>query len=81
MKIIKIMIMPNSHFVITKTNWTKLPDKDAPSSSKPKIVRSSHPPIEAITFKHRGSDLVASPFKTPTTPEEKVVKKVLEQNN
>ena len=63
--------------VITKTNWKLLPNKDAPSSSKPEIVRSSHPPQGAILFNHRGSDIVASPFKF-TTPEEKVVKKVIE---
>ena len=66
--------------VITKTNWKLLPNKDAASPSKPEIVRSSHPPHEAILFNHRGSDVVASPFKC-ATPEEKVVKKVIEQNN
>ena len=66
--------------VITKTNWKLLPNKDAPSSSKPEIVRSSHPPQRAILFNHRGSDIVAFPFKHPTS-EEKVVKKVIEQNN
>ena len=67
--------------VISKTNWKLLPKKDAPSSSKPEIVRSSHPPQEAILFNHGGSeDVVASPFKCATL-EEKVVKKVIEQNN
>ena len=36
---------------------------------------------EAILFKHRGTDVTASPFKCATTPEEKVVKKIIEQNN
>ena len=66
--------------VITKTNWKLLPNKDAPSFSKPEIVRSSHPPQGAILFNHRGSDIVAFPFKF-ATPEEKVVKKVIDQNN
>ena len=67
--------------VITNTNWKLLPNKDATSSSKPEIVRSSHPPQEAILFNHRGSEnIVASPFKF-ATPEEKVIKKVIEQNN
>ena len=61
--------------VITKTNWTIEDNK-----GNKNVVRSSHPPQEAITFKHRGSDIVASPFKHPTN-EEKVVKKVIEQNN
>ena len=69
------------NYVISKTNWKLLPKKDAPSSSKPKIVRSSHPPQEAILFNQRGTDVIASPFKCATTPEEKVVRKVIEQNN
>ena len=67
--------------VISKTSWKLLPKKDAPSSSKPEIVRSSHPPQEALLFNHRGTDVIASPFKCATTPEEKVVRKVIEQNN
>ena len=67
--------------VITKTNWKLLPKRDAPGPNKPGIVRSSHPPQEAITFKHRGTDVTASPFKCAATPEEKVVKKIIEQNN
>ena len=67
--------------VITKTNWKLLPDKDALSSSKLEIVRSSHPPQNTILFNHRGSeDVIASPFKC-ATPDDKVVKKVIEQNN
>ena len=58
--------------VITKTNWTTEDNK-----GNKKVVRSSHPPQEAILFNHRGSDIVASPFKHPTS-EEKVVKKVIE---
>ena len=58
--------------VITKTNWTKEDNKE--------VVRYSHPPLENITFKHQGQDLVASPFKFPTS-DEKPVKKVIEQNN
>ena len=60
---------------ITKTNWTTKDNK-----GNKKVIRSSHPPQEAITFNHRGSDIVASPFKHPTN-DEKVVKKVIEQNN
>ena len=37
--------------VITKTNQKLLPNKDAPSSSKPEIVRSSHPPQETLVKK------------------------------
>ena len=61
--------------VITKTNWTVEDNK-----GNKNVVWSSHPTQEAITFKHRGSDVVASPFKHPTN-EENVVKKVIEQNN
>ena len=61
--------------VITKTNWTIEDNKGVK-----KVVRSSHPPQEAILFNHCGSDIVASPFKHLTN-EEKVVKKVIEQNN
>ena len=60
--------------VIAKTNWTT---KDTKGVKR--VV--SHPPQEAILFNHRGSEnIVASPFKF-ATPEEKVVKKVIEQNN
>ena len=58
--------------VITKTNWTKEDSKE--------VVRSSHPPLENITFKHRGQDLVTFPFKFPTS-DEKPVKKVIKLNN
>ena len=62
--------------VITKTNWTIEDTKGVK-----KVVRSSHPPQEAILFNHRGSEnIIASPFKY-ATPKEKVVKKVIEQNN
>ena len=61
--------------VITKTNWTIEDNK-----GNKEVVRSSHPPQQAITFKHRGSDVVASPFKVPSS-EEKPVEKVIEQNN
>ena len=40
--------------VITKTNWMKEETKE--------VVRSSHPPLEKITFKHKNTDVVASPF-------------------
>ena len=33
-------------WVITKTNWTKEDNKE--------VVKSSHPPLENTTFKHRG---------------------------
>ena len=58
-------------YVITKTNWTKKNNE---------VIRSSHPPLEAITWKHKGEDVVATPFRFPST-EEKLVKKVIEQNN
>ena len=58
--------------VVTKTNWTKEDTK--------KVVRSSHPPLDKITFKHKKADVVASPFRQPTS-EEVVVSKVIAQNN
>ena len=61
--------------VITKTNWTIEDNK-----GNKKVVRSSHPPQEAITFNHPDGDIVAFLFKHPTN-EEMVVKKVIEQNN
>ena len=46
-----------------------------------KLLDLAIPPQNAILFNHRGSEnIVASPFKC-ATPEEKVVKKVIEQNN
>ena len=57
---------------ITKTNWMKEETKE--------VVRSSHPHLAKITFKHRNHDVVASPFKVPSS-EEKPVQKVIEQNN
>ena len=38
--------------VITKKNWTKEDTKE--------VVRSSHPPLDKITFKHKKADVVAS---------------------
>ena len=58
-------------YVITKTNQTKKNNE---------VIRSSHPPLEAITWKHKGEDVVATPFRFPST-EEKLDKKVIEQNN
>ena len=58
--------------VITKTNWTKEDTKE--------VVRSSHPPLDKITFRHKKADVVASPFQQPTS-EEVVVSKVIAQNN
>ena len=58
--------------VVTKTNWTKEDTKE--------VVRSSHPPLDKITFKHKKADVVASPFQHPTS-EEVVVSKVIAQNN
>ena len=55
-------------YVLTKTNWIK---------KNSEVFRSSHPPLEAITFKHKGEDVVATPFKFPFK-EEKIVKKVIE---
>ena len=40
--------------VVTKTNWTKKETRE--------VVRPSHPPLENITFKHKKTDVVASPF-------------------
>ena len=45
-----------------------------------KHVWSSHPPLEKITFKHKKTDVVASPFQHPTS-EEAIVSKVIAQNN
>ena len=58
--------------VVTKTNWTKEETKE--------VVRFSHPPLEKITFKHKKTDVVASPFQHPTS-EEAIVGKVIAQNN
>ena len=57
--------------VIAKTNWTK---------ENKEVVRSSHPPLENITIKHQGFEVVATPFQKPSN-EDKPVKKVIEQNN
>ena len=57
--------------VLTKTNQTKKTNE---------VIQSSHPPLEAITFKHKGEDVVATPFKFPSR-EEKLVKKVIKQKN
>ena len=57
---------------VTKTNWTKEDTKE--------VVRSSHPPLDKITFKHKKANVVASPFQQPTS-EEVVVSKVIAQNN
>ena len=57
--------------VITKTNWTKKNNE---------VIQSSNPPLEAITWKHKGEDVVAIPFRFPSI-EEKLEKKVMEQNN
>ena len=59
-------------YVITKTNWTKEDTKE--------VVRSSHPPLDKITFKHKKADVVASPFQHRTN-EEVVVNKIIAQNN
>ena len=40
--------------VITKTNWMKDETKE--------VVRSSHPPLEKITFKHKNASIVAPPL-------------------
>ncbi|KAL0008795.1 hypothetical protein SO802_010297 [Lithocarpus litseifolius] len=58
--------------VITKTNWTKEDTKE--------VVRSNHPPQDAITFKYKGKDILGTPFRIPSE-EEKLAKKVIEQNN
>ena len=57
---------------ITETNWTKEETKE--------VVQSNHPPLEMITFKHKKTDVVASPFQVPNS-EETTVKKVIAQNN
>ena len=58
--------------VVTKTNWTKEETKE--------VVWFSHPPLEKITFKHKKTDVVASPFQHPPS-EEAIVGKVIAQNN
>ena len=68
-------ILSGMSYVITKTNWTIEDNK-----GNKEVVWSSHPPQQAITFNHHGSDVVASPFKVPSN-EEKPIKKVIEQNN
>ena len=55
-----------------QNNWTKEYTKE--------VVRSSHPPLDKITFKHKKADVVASPFQHPTS-KEVVVSKVIAQNN
>ena len=55
-----------------QNNWTKEYTKE--------VVRSSHPPLDKITFKHKKADVVASPFQHPTN-EEAIVGKVIAQNN
>ena len=57
--------------VITKTNWTK---------ENKELVCSSHPPLENITIKYQGFELVATPFRKPSS-EDKLVKQDIEQNN
>ena len=44
------------------------------------LTGSSHPPLDKITFKHKKTDVVASPFQHPTS-EEVVVNKVIALNN
>ena len=41
--------------VVTKTNWMKEDTKE--------VVRSSHPPLDKITFKYKKADVIASPFQ------------------
>ena len=50
-----------------------------PNATK-EVVRSSHPPLEAITFDHRRKEVIASPFKV-VTDRHQPVDKVIEQNN
>ena len=57
---------------ITKTNWMKEETK--------KVVWSTHPPLDKITFKHKKTYVVASPFQVPNN-EETPVKKVIAQTN
>ena len=54
--------------VVTKTNWTKEDTKE--------VVRSNHPTLDKITFKHKKADVVASRFQQPTS-EEVVVSKII----
>ena len=51
---------------ITKLNWTK---------ENKKVVRSSNPPQENITIKHQGFDLVATPFRKPSSEDKPKKKK------
>ena len=60
--------------VLTKA-WTI----EGPNATK-EVVRSSHPPLEAITFDHRRKEIIASPFKV-ATDRHQPVDKVIEQNN
>ena len=60
--------------VLTKT-WTI----EGPNATK-EVVRSSHPPLEAITFDHRRKEIIASPFKV-ATDRHQPVDKVIKQNN
>ncbi|KAL0004657.1 hypothetical protein SO802_012218 [Lithocarpus litseifolius] len=58
--------------VLTKTDWIKEDTKE--------VVNASHPPVAAITFKYKNQNVTATPFRFPSG-EEKIVKKVIEQNN
>ena len=57
--------------VLTKIDWIK---------ENKEVIRSSHPPLENITIKHQGFEIVATPFRYPKD-EDKLVKKVMEQIN
>ena len=56
--------------VLTKTTWIKKED-----NSK---ISAVNPPLESVIISHKGTELVASPFKLSTDSE---IKKVVEQNN
>ena len=62
-------------FCILTRAWTI----EGPNATK-EVVRSNHPPLEAITFDHRKKEIIASPFKA-TTDRHQPVDKVIEQNN
>ena len=62
-------------FCVLTRSWTI----EGPNATK-EVVRSSHPPLEAITFDHRRKEVIASPFKV-VTDRHQPVDKVIEQNN
>ena len=56
-------------------NLVSSPKQIGPKKNK-EVVRSSHPPLENITIKYQGFEVVATPFRKPSN-EDKPVKKVI----